>query len=306
MKNGTVGRGQVLVVISSEDTLLLQNGKTYATGYFANELTVPVRAVMEQGYEVVFANPKGNEPPMDVNSDTAYYFGSESRKRDYDRFRDSLVGLKKPLKTADVAVGGLERFDAVFFPGGHAPMLDLSMDPGVRSILTYFHQNSLPTGLICHGPISLLAALPNSVEAVAALKSGDVAKTRSIAQNWIYAGYNMTVYSVAEEQETEFGRLGGKVPFYPEVALNEAGGFVHEAVPWVSNTLRDRELITGQNPFSDEAFSKLLLGPSTKNSGGKLPEIEIHFSHSRAVEEEPKNLRPQNKKGPPNESASLF
>ncbi len=252
--------GQVLVIISSEHTLTLQNGKTYPTGYFLNELTVPVRILMDHGYSIVFANPKGNEPSSDINSETAYYFGgSEAKCQEYKRFRDSLVNLKNPIKTLDVVAGGLDRYDAVFFPGGHAPMLDLTSDPGVREILTYFHQNSLPTSLICHGPISLLGALPNSSEVVATLRSGDVAAARELAKNWIYADYNMTVYTTAEEQETELSRLGGKVPFYPEVALNEVGGIMHVARPWASYTLRDRELITGQNPFSDEAFSKLLL-----------------------------------------------
>jgi putative intracellular protease/amidase len=253
-------RGQVLVIISSEHTLTLQNNKTYPTGYFLNELTVPVRTLMDNGYSIVFANPKGNEPSSDINSETPYYFGgSETKCQDYKRFRDSLANLKNPIKTLDAVAGGLDRFDAIFFPGGHAPMIDLTSDPGVREILTYFHQNSLPTSLICHGPVSLLGALPNSREVVTALRSGDVAAARELAKNWIYADYNMTVYSAAEEQETEFSRLGGKVPFYPEVALNEAGGIMHEARPWASYALRDRELITGQNPFSDEAFSKLLL-----------------------------------------------
>lgn len=253
-------RGQILVIISSEHTLTLQNGKTYATGYFLNELAVPARIFMDNGYSLVFSNPKGNEPSSDINSETPYYFGgSETKCQEYKQFRDSLTNLKNPIKTLDAVAGGLNRFDAVFFPGGHAPMIDLTADPGVCEILTYFHQNSLPTSLICHGPISLLGALPNAREVVAALRSGDVAAARELAKSWIYADYNMTVYSTAEEQETEFSRLGGKVPFYPEVALNEVGGVMHEARPWVSYTLRDRELITGQNPFSDEALSKLVL-----------------------------------------------
>lgn len=263
---GASSRGQILVIVSSEHTLTLQNGKTYPTGYFLNELTVPVRAVMDQGYSIVFANPKGNEPSMDVKSNIAPYFGnSEARRQDYERFCNSLVGLKNPMETLDVVAGGLDRFDAVFFPGGHAPMLDLSMDPGVREILTYFHEKSKLTTAICHGPISLLAAAPNASSVVAALRTGDVAKAGSLAQNWIYADYNMTIYSTAEEQETEFGRLGGRVPFYPETALSEAGGIILEKRPWVSNVLRDRELITGQNPFSDAAFSKFLLEALNEN-----------------------------------------
>lgn len=253
-------RGQVLVIISSENSLTLQNGKTYPTGYFLNELTVPVRTLMEHGYSIVFANPKGNAPSSDINSEVPFYFGgSEAKCQEYKRFRDGLTNLKTPIKTLDAVTGGLDKFDAVFFPGGHAPIIDLTSDPGVCEILNYFHKNSLPTSLICHGPISLLGALPNAREVVEKLKSGDVAAARELAKNWIYADYKMTVYTTAEEQETEFSRLGGKVPFYPEVALNEVGGIMHCARPWASYVLRDRELITGQNPFSDEAFSKLLL-----------------------------------------------
>jgi hypothetical protein len=38
----------------------LKDGKVYAgAGYYLNELTVPVRALMKEGYEITFANPKG-------------------------------------------------------------------------------------------------------------------------------------------------------------------------------------------------------------------------------------------------------
>lgn len=67
-------------------------------GYYLNELTVPVRALLMDGYEITFANPKGNTPVLDVNSATAAFFGKdEDRLQDYLRFHDSLVGLKTPL-----------------------------------------------------------------------------------------------------------------------------------------------------------------------------------------------------------------
>ena len=145
-------RGQILVVISSEHTLTLQNGKTYPTGYFLNELCVPVKIFMDHGYNIVFSNPKGNLPSSDINSETAFYFGgSEARCQEYKQFRDTLIQLKTPIKTLDVVAGGLDKFDAVFFPGGHAPILDLTSDPGVFKILNYFHKNSMVTSLICHG-----------------------------------------------------------------------------------------------------------------------------------------------------------
>ena len=256
-----LSRGKVLVIVSSENEMALQGGKLYPTGYYLNELTVPVRAVMENGYDVVFANPKGNTPSMDVHSDSASYFGGDVAKyQDYKRFLASLTGLQNPRKISDVIQEGLGQFDGVFFPGGHAPMVDLLKDADVHTILTYFHENAKPTALICHGPISLLAALPNAPQFVDALASGNTAEAQSLAKDWIYAGYNMTIFSTAEEQHAEAVQLGGKVLFYPDAALRAAGGNVTVAAPWSSNALRDRELITGQNPFSDEALAQIFLG----------------------------------------------
>jgi putative intracellular protease/amidase len=113
--------------------------------------------------------------------------------------------------------------------------------------------------VLCHGPISLLAALPNASEVVGALKAGDAAGARAKAQGWIYSGYKMTIFSTAEEQQREPIEIGGKVLFYPDFALRAAGGDVSVVAPWKSYVLQDRELISGQNPFSDEALLKLLL-----------------------------------------------
>src|SRR3984957_15084956 len=47
--------------------------------------------------------------------------------------------------------------------------------------------------------------------------------------------------------------------FSPDFALRSAGGDVSVVAPWGSYALQDRELISGQNPFSDQALLKLLL-----------------------------------------------
>ena len=53
--------------------------------------------------------------------------------------------------------------------------------------------------------------------------------------------------------------IGGKVLFYPDAALRTAGADVSVAAPWQSYVVQDREVISGQNPFSDQALLKLLL-----------------------------------------------
>src|SRR5580692_7830055 len=63
-------KGKILVLVSSGRGLPLKDGKVYTgAGYYLNELTVPVRALMKEGYEITFANPKGNAPLYDVDCD---------------------------------------------------------------------------------------------------------------------------------------------------------------------------------------------------------------------------------------------
>ena len=138
-------------------------------------------------------------------------------------------------------------------------MIDLLDDPDAGTVMRHFHQTSKPTAVLCHGPISLLSASPNSTEVVAALAAGDTAGARAKAQGWIYSGYRMTIFSTAEEQQREPMEIGGKVLFYPDFALRTAGADVSVVAPWQSYVLKDREVISGQNPFSDEALLKLLL-----------------------------------------------
>lgn len=254
-------RGRVLVVVSSQNRLPLQSGKSYPTGFYFNELTVPVRKLIENGYDVTFANPAGNRPVMDVHSDHPKYFGNDVAKyNDYKTFLNSLTGLYAPRRLSDVIAEGLDQFDGVFFPGGHAPMIDLSENPEVGQILRYFHAKAKPTALICHGPIALLSAMVRPDLYKLAIASRDGRRARDLARGWIYAGYKMTVFSKAEEQVAETNQLGGNVLFYPDVALQIAGGTPTTiAAPWQNNVVRDRELITGQNPFSDDTLAEIFL-----------------------------------------------
>ena len=47
--------------------------------------------------------------------------------------------------------------------------------------------------------------------------------------------------------------------FYPDDALKAAGARVEIAKPWTSQVVRDRELITGQNPNSDGQLAEELV-----------------------------------------------
>ena len=139
-------------------------------------------------------------------------------------------------------------------------MEDLWKDKNLGKILRVFHQSMRPTALICHGPIALLAAMNQPIAFTGMLQKGKFQEAAQLAKDWIYRGYKMTAFSTKEEQQEEPGQdnvLGGWVKFYPDEALDFAGGkVVVRAQKWQSNVVRDRELITGQIPLTDEEFAK--------------------------------------------------
>ncbi|WP_137940257.1 type 1 glutamine amidotransferase domain-containing protein [Chitinivorax sp. B] len=252
--------GEVLVVVSSEHQLELKGGKRYTTGYYLNELAVPVQKLIAAGYTPVFANPKGNTPSMDAHSNNKLFFGGDDVKRAAtQQFVAQLVSLQKPKKLSAVVSEGTDRYVGIFLPGGHAPMQDLVKDPDLGKILRSFHDSGRPTALLCHAPIALLSTLSNASGFHQALVKNDEASQRKFADGWPYAGYRMTVFSTAEERAVEPGQLKGEVAFYPAEALAEAGGRVQNAGKWKSEVVQDRELITGQQPFSDATLAELFI-----------------------------------------------
>ena len=151
--------------------------------------------------------------------------------------------------------GGLAQYEAVFIPGGHAPLIDLANNPQVGTILTHFNAQAKPTAAICHGPIALLSAQQNPQQYQQAL----VQQKTPVASKWIYQGYKMTIFSDAEETVFEASLKGDKLQYYPGKAMQQAGGNMQYSEAWTPNVVIDRELITGQNPFSDKALAAAML-----------------------------------------------
>src|SRR5215471_15047249 len=194
------GKGKFLVVMSSAHELDLRDGKKYTTGYYLNEFIVPYRKLVEVGYEPVIANPNGDTPVMDANSNNKMFFGGDDTARAAAlQYAEGIEQLKHPKKLASVVAEGTSGYVGLFIPGGHAPMVDLLKDKNLGKILVSFHDAGRPTGIICHGPIVLLSALPDPDAFVASLVAND-GKANSLAKGWPYAGYRLMVFSTGEEQ----------------------------------------------------------------------------------------------------------
>ena len=253
-------RGKVLVVMSSAHELDLKDGKKYSTGYYLNEFVVPYRKLVEAGYEPVIANPNGDVPVMDVNSNNKMFFGGDDTARaNALNYAQGIQQLKHPKTLASVVAEGTSQYVGVFIPGGHAPMVDLIKDKNLGKILVSFHDSGRTTAIICHGPIVLLSTLQDPDAFIGSMVAND-GKANSLAKGWPYAGYRLTVFSTGEEQQLEGPNgLGGNVQFYPVNALAEAGAHVDTLANWHSNVVVDRELITGQQPMSAPEFGDVLV-----------------------------------------------
>ncbi|MBU3077884.1 type 1 glutamine amidotransferase domain-containing protein [Sphingomonas quercus] len=252
-------RGRILLVASSVNAMTLKDGRKIPTGYFLNELAVPAQAFIRAGYDVVVATPDGNAPAVDAISLTPELFrGDEAALTNALKFVLTNPSIQKPQRLDAVVKGGLDKFAAIYVPGGRAPMVDLMEDRSLGAALNYFHKAGKPTAMLCHAPVAFVATVKDPKAFRQALVQGDTARAKALASGWSYAGYKMTLLSTAEEMPKEEA-LGGKMPFYIEDVVRVAGAEVSVGPPARPFVVVDRELITGQNPASDHELSDAVL-----------------------------------------------
>lgn len=236
----------VLVVLSDANHLELKEGKVYPTGFYLNELTQPVRLLEDAGHTITYATPLGKAPTLDQTSVDAMYFNGDAGALKAHLALLDQLGLTAAAKSPVVSLArveqiGYERYDAVYIPGGHAPMQDLIASAALGRLLASFHQQGKTTALVCHGPAALLSA-------------------REGTSKWIYDGYRMTVISNQEEGLAKAALKGGEMKLLPQTGLEQAGAkYSSNTTPWTAHVVSDRELITGQNPASALQVGQALL-----------------------------------------------
>jgi putative intracellular protease/amidase len=209
-------RPRVLFLVSRSHQLTMRDGTLLTTGYWAEELLVPYRAFTDAGYDVEFATPAGMAPQPDPRSLSAHD-DAELRR---------IVDLQNPLVLDDIELD--DGYDAVFVPGGHAPMEDLATDRVAGDLITAALAAGKPVGAVCHGPAVLLAARrPDGTPTV--------------------AGYRLTGFTDEEEKQ---GGLAGNMRYLLQEQLIALGADFVEGPPFQPHTETDRDLHTGQNPQS--------------------------------------------------------
>lgn len=217
------------MIVTSNDELVNTDSKT---GLWLGEFTDPYYEFLDEGFEITIASPKGGKPPIDPRSKLTENISPSNRRFDDDEKAKMNLDFTKKLSEINA-----EDFDAVFFPGGHGPMIDLAEDETTANLVVDFHKQQKPIAAICHGPAALLKA---------ALKEPSLLKDREV-----------TAFTNAEEKLVG---LRENIPFSLEDRLKDLGGkFNSSTVPFTSKVKVSGKLVTGQNPASAEKAAKELI-----------------------------------------------
>ncbi|MGP4091990.1 type 1 glutamine amidotransferase domain-containing protein [Streptomyces sp. KR55] len=226
---------KILMVISSANSMQLADGSTHPTGYWAEEVAASHEVLTAAGAEVSITTPGGVPPTVDALSLDERGGVAEA---DAQRFRAYLDGiadqLSAPLSLAEVRAGD---YDAIYIPGGHAPMADLATDTDLGRLLNEADASGRTVAALCHGVAALLSAGgPDG--------------------GFTFAGRTLTSFTDEEERQ---GGLGDNTPYYVESRLRERGAVVEAGPAWSNTVVQDGNLITGQNPQSSKATAEAVL-----------------------------------------------
>jgi putative intracellular protease/amidase len=194
-----------------------------ATGYFFPEVAHPQEVFDQAGIAVEYASPLGGAIPED---------GYDESDPAQLAFRNSsaIRRLNHSRKLSEVDV---RDYDAIFFPGGLGPMVDIAHDPDVKQAVLQAWNAGKIVAAVCHGPAALLGVK---------LEDGTP----------LIYGRKLTSFSNAEEANY----AQADVPFNLETALRAEGADFAAGADWQANVVVDGRLMTGQNPGSSHALAK--------------------------------------------------
>ncbi|WP_405602894.1 MULTISPECIES: type 1 glutamine amidotransferase domain-containing protein [unclassified Streptomyces] len=225
---------KILFVVTGATHWTLADGTLHPTGFWAEEAVAPYAAFKAAGHDIVVATPGGVVPTVDKGSLAPEFNGGQAGADQVAAALDSFGELQHPVKLEDV---DLDDYAAVFYPGGHGPMEDLSTDADSGRLLTLALETGKPLGIVCHAPAAMLAAI-----------KGDGTNA--------FAGYKVTGFTNTEETQAGFA---DKAKWLLQDRLVNAGVDFQEGEPWAPKTVVDRNLVTGQNPSSSAPLAAELL-----------------------------------------------
>ena len=147
---------KILIVLTSHSELGNSGKKT---GFWIEEFAAPYYIFQEAGATVVLASPKGGQPPIDPKSDEPSSQTPATIRFKADGDLQTLLSHTKKLTEVSA-----HDFDAIFYPGGHGPLWDLTTDKDSIKLIEDFWKSKKPVATVCHAPSALLNVMEENGE----------------------------------------------------------------------------------------------------------------------------------------------
>jgi putative intracellular protease/amidase len=215
---------KILIIVSNANVIGPNNRKT---GVFLDEVAHPYVEFDHAGYQIDFASLTGEVPSLDNLEAKDEPLNAEFLNNGgWDKMQHN-----RKLADVDASV-----YDAIFVPGGLAPMVDMPENALLKTVIKETYERNAVVGAVCHGPVALLNVK---------LSDGT------------FLLQDKNVSSFTNKEEENYAKAD--VPFDLQTALTNQGAIFHEATPWSSNSIVDGNLVTGQNPASASAVGKNMI-----------------------------------------------
>jgi Putative intracellular protease/amidase len=197
---------------------------SHSTGLWLSELTHAWEVFEEHGFEQTIVSPHGGRSPLEPRSLKFPNYDRTAKAWRADPVRMALLENTARPEEIDSA-----DFDAIYFTGGHAVMYDFPDSAGLQKITREIWERGGIVSSVCHGYCGLLNTT---------LSDGSL----------LVAGHKVTGFAWQEEVLARVDKL---VPYNAEEEMKSRGALYEKAkLPFVSYTVVDGNLVTGQNPGS--------------------------------------------------------
>lgn len=203
---------------------------SHPTGLWLSELSHAWDLFAEQGFTQTIVSPAGGRVPLEPRSLRFPNHDRSARAWRADADRMALLENTDAPDSVDATA-----YDAIFFTGGHAVMYDFPESEGLQRITRDIWERGGVVASVCHGYCGLLNTT---------LSDGSL----------LVAGRHLTGFAWQEEV---LAGVSGLVPYNAEDEMKKRGARYSKALlPFVSYTVVDGRLVTGQNPGSAKATAQ--------------------------------------------------
>jgi putative intracellular protease/amidase len=224
---------KILMVLTSHADLGNTGEKT---GFWVEEFAAPYYAFKKAGVQITLASPLGGQPPIDPKSEMEDFQTPATVQYFKDNETQHLVANTQVLAQINA-----DDFDAVFYPGGHGPLWDLTDNTDSIKLIERFLATNKPVSTVCHATAALLNVKNSDGEH--AIK-----------------GKAVSGFTNSEEAAVQLTDI---VPFLLEDELIKRGGDYQKIEDWHAFAVQDALIITGQNPASSVLVAQKLLSQLT-------------------------------------------